>query len=275
MSELKVAISLALVGVLSLAAPGRARAAGDGDEAATPATDPEGEATPTEPPTEGEGEAGAVVKQTNKRKWGVGARLRYVFVPKAMLNLFLQHSTRMDSVGFGAEVVGRKGDSDIVFGLEYDGASPENGLYQDKGDDPGLCTLDAGKCPDYYRFDGLGMIGVDASFIWHANLSSKVQLRYGGGLGIGIVTGAMYKTKMRCQPGTTNSSLDDPNACGDPTVPANQVSPEEKSSDVPPVVPIINALIGARFLISDNLAVNVEGGFRDLFYLGMGADWIF
>jgi hypothetical protein len=274
MSELKVAISLALVGLLSLTAPGQARAAGEGgDEEATPAADPEAEATPTEAPAEGE--AGAVVKQTNKRKWGVGARLRYVFVPQAMLNLFLQHSTSMNSVGFGAEVVGRKGDSDIVFGLEYDGASPENGLYQDKGDDPGQCLLDSGKCPDYTRFDGLGMIGLDASFIWHANLSSKVQLRYGGGLGIGIVTGALYKTKMRCPAGTTNDDLDDPNACGDPNVGANQVEPEKKSDDVPPVVPIINALIGARFLISDNLAVNVETGFRDVFYLGMGADWIF
>jgi hypothetical protein len=271
MSELKVAISLALVGVLSLAAPRPAGAAGgDDEEETTPAAEPsEGEATPPE------GEGGTLVKQSNKRKWGVGARLRYVFVPQAMLNLFLEHSTSMNSVGFGAEVVGRKGESDIVFGIEYDGASPENGLYQDKGDDPGLCTSDAGKCPDYTRFDGLGMIGLDASFIWHANLSSKVQLRYGGGLGIGIVTGAIYQTKMRCQPGTTVSDLDDPNACGDPTVGANQVEPEKKSDDVPPVVPIINALIGARFLISDNLAVNVETGFRDLFYLGMGADWIF
>jgi hypothetical protein len=273
MSELKVAISLALVGVLSLAAPQEARAEGDGgdDEAATPAA--EGEATPTEAPAEGESEG--VVKKSNKRKWGVGARLRYVFLPKAMLNLFLEHSTSMSSVGFGAEVVGRKGDSDIVFGLEYDGASPEDGLYQDKGDDPGLCTSDSGTCPDYTRFDGLGMIGVDASFIWHANLSSKVQLRYGGGLGIGIVTGAIYQTKMRCQPGTTVSDLDDPNACGDHNVGANQVEAEKKSSDVPPVVPIIIALFGARFLISDNLAVNVETGFRDVFYLGMGADWIF
>jgi hypothetical protein len=274
MSELKVAISLALVGLLSFAAPGAARAATDGgDEEATSATDPEAEATPTEAPSE---EGSAVVKQTNKRKWGVGARLRYVFVPQAMLNLFLDHSTSMNSVGIGAEVVGRKGDSDIVFGLEYDGASPENGLYQDKGDDPGLCNSgngDQGKCPDYTRFDGLGMIGLDASFIWHANLSSKVQLRYGGGLGIGIVTGAMYKTKMKCATGTTLGDLDDPNACGDPKT--NFVTPEEKSDDVPPVVPIINALFGARFLVSDNLAVNVETGFRDVFYLGMGADWIF
>ena len=273
MSELKVAISLALVGLLSLTAPRSARAAGDdGDEETTPAADPEAAPATETPPEEG----GTLVKQSNKRKWGVGARLRYVFVPQAMLNLFLQHSTSMNSVGFGAEVVGRKGDSDIVFGIEYDGASPDNGLYQDKGDDPGLCNSgngDQGKCPDYTRFDGLGMIGLDASFIWHANLSSKVQLRYGGGLGIGIVTGAMYKTKMKCPAGTTNGDLDDPNACGDPKT--NFVTPEAKSEDVPPVVPIINALIGARFLISDNLAVNVETGFRDLFYLGMGADWIF
>ena len=273
MSERKRAISLALVGLLSLGAPALAHAAGDGDDdsSAAPADPAEGEAAP---PSEAPAEE-SLVKKSNKRRWGVGARVRYVFVPEGMLDLFLAHATSMSSVGIGAEVVGRKGDSDIVFGIEYDGASPSNGLYQDKGDDAKNCLANHDQCPDYTRFDGLGMIGIDAQFIWHANLSEKVQLRYGGGLGIGIVTGAIYQTKMACPTTVSNDNLDDPNACGDPTNPGAQIEPEKKSDDVPPVVPIISALFGARFLISDNLAVNVDAGFRDVFYLGMGADWIF
>ncbi len=270
MLERKRAISLALVGLLSLGTPALALAAegeGEGgeDETASPPSEP------AETPPEEGSEGSALVKKTNKRHWGVGARLRYVFVPKAMLNLFLAHSTSMNSVGFGAEVVGRKGDSDIVFGIEYDGASPENGLYQDKGDDPGQCQADSGKCPDFTEFDGLGMIGLDVTFIWHAQLSSRVQLRYGGGAGVGIVTGAVYQTKKFCPPGTTNDSLDDPNKCAT-TLPGET---RKKSDSVPPVVPIISALIGARFLISDNLSLNAEFGFRDVLYLGMSTDWIF
>ena len=119
------------------------------------------------------------------------------------------------------------------------------------------------------------MIAIDVQWIWHAQLSDRVQLRYGGGLGIGIVTGAIYQTKMRCGTSVTLSDLDNPNACGDPTMAANQVEPEKKSDSVPPAVPIINALFGARFLVSDNIAVNVDAGFHDFFFLGMGADYIF
>src|SRR5262245_42999240 len=100
MSERKRAISLALVGLLSLGAlPSMALAQeGGGEEEAAPPS--EGEATPS---AEG-GEETVLTKKSNKRRWGVGARLRYVFVPEAMLNLFLAHSTAMNSVGFGAEV---------------------------------------------------------------------------------------------------------------------------------------------------------------------------
>jgi hypothetical protein len=254
-----------LVGLISLGTSTVALAdeTGGDEEAGTASESEPSEAPPAE-------EAVNAVAKGNKRQWGVGARLRYVFVPEGVLNLFLDHSTSMNSVGFGAEIVGRKGDTDIVFGIEYDGASPENGLYQDKGDDPSNCAaVDPGNCPDYTEFDGLGMIGIDASFIWHAKLSSRVQLRYGGGLGIGIVTGSIYQTKRACPAGTTIDDLDDPNACSD------VIEARKESEDVPPVVPIINALLGARFLISENLSLNVETGFRDVFYLGMGTDYIF
>jgi hypothetical protein len=266
MSYRKRAISLALMGAFSLAVP----AYGLAQEEESPPSASEPEPAAPEPSEE-------VISGTasNKRQWGVGARLRYVFVPQGLLDLFLAHSTTMTSVGIGAEVVGRKGDTDIVFGIEYDGASPDDGLYQDKGDDPGLCPTDPSKCPDYTEFDGLGVIGLDASFIWHARLADRIHLRYGGGLGLGIVTGSIYQTKMRCPSTTTNDTLDDPNACGNPGNPGDQVEPRKESDDVPPVVPIINVLLGARFLVTDNLSLNLEAGFRDVFYVGLGSDWVF
>jgi len=268
MSSRKQSISFALVAVMSLGLPAIAAAQDD----------PEGEGEPSAAePTPGEdgsapadADSSSLVRNPNKRRWGVGARLRYVFVPQGVLNLFLDHSTSMNSVGFGAEVVGRKGDFDIVFGLEYDGASPSDGLYQDKGDDAGNCDTNTDECPDYTEFDGLGVIALDASFIWHAKITDKIQFRYGAGIGIGIVTGTMYQTKRLCPGVTSNDDLDNPDACNGDIIEARH-----ESEDVPPVVPIINVLLGARFAISEDISLNVETGFRDVFYLGMGADYFF
>jgi hypothetical protein len=264
-------ISLALLGVmtvggLTLGTPSLARAQ-DEENAEPPAE--ETSAEPGSEASDGSEDLPTVTRNANKRRWGVGARFRYVFLPAGVLELFLDHATSLSSVGFGAEVVGRKGNFDIVFGLEYDNVSPSDGLYQDKGDDPGDCGTNNDACPDFTRFDGLGVIALDANFVWHTKLASKIDLRYGGGLGIGIVTGDLYQTKKVCPPGTTIGDLDDPNAC--PTT----LEAEKKSDDVPPVVPIVSLLLGVKFQVTDNVAINVETGFRDVFFLGAGTDWIF
>jgi len=205
-----------------------------------------------------------IAKAQSKRSWGVGARLRFIFLPSAVTELFVDHATSMTSVGYGAEVITRKGNFDVVFGIEYDGLDAENGLYQDKGDDPAQCQADANQCPDYREFESFGMLGLDASFVWHAKVSDKVQLRYGAGIGLGIVTGKMFLTSTNCGPGTTLEDLDDPNAC------ALAAGTRREEDDVPPVVPIINVMLGARFQLADNISFNVETGFRDVFYLGAG-----
>jgi hypothetical protein len=259
MRRLKSLISLGLLAVL-VTEPGAALAQ---EEEGAPPEGGEAE-TAAEPPPE-EGDIPAVKRDPNKRRWGVGARLRYVFLPAGMVELFVDHATSMSSVGFGAEVVTRKGNFDVVFGLEYANIAPENGLYQEKGEDPSV----AGMYPDYVEFESFALLALDASFIWHATLSEKVQLRYGAGIGLGFVLGDIYQTDTVCPPGTTVGDLDDPNHCT--TVPGTRVA----SDDVPPVVPIVNVLLGARFMLAEGLSLNVEGGFRDVFYLGVSSNYLF
>jgi len=50
---------------------------------------------------------------------------------------------------------------------------------------------------------------------------------------------------------------------------------KEKSDDVPPVVPLVNILFGTRIEVAPQLTVNVEAGFRDLFYFGVGTTYLF
>jgi len=198
-------------------------------------------------------------------KIGVGARFRYIFLPKPVIELFLGHATGLSSVSVGGEVIRRKGNLDLVFGLEYANISPANGLYLEKGKDPSLMT----DYPDYVTFDNFAMISIDGTFIWHTELTSFMQLRYGAGIGIGFLLGDIKKQKTACTTGTTPSQLDDPNTC-----PIQTTAPV-RIADKPPVVPIVNLIAGLRFKVVDQLSLNIELGFRDVFFTGASLGYFF
>jgi hypothetical protein len=200
-------------------------------------------------------------------KWGIGVRVRDVFMPTAVLNLFLDHSTPMNQAGFGGEIVRRKGDFDVVIALEYDSIQPSNGLYLKSGNNPSNC-VPGDTCPDFVTFKNFALLSGDVSFIWHYKITDLIQLRYGAGIGIGAVLGELDKTHTSCGGGTTVGQLDNPNAC-------MQTGGAIKSTDVPPVVPIVNVQLGARIKINKQLSVNVEMGFRDVFFAGLGTDYVF
>jgi hypothetical protein len=234
-----------------------AQAAEGGGESSMPAVAPTVEESP---------------RGVHKQKTiGVGARFRVVSVPKWLLNLFLDHSTGMTSVGVGGEfILHRRTDFDVVFGLEYENISPANGLYQEKGDDPNV----PGQYPDFTEFDSFAFLSVDASFVWHTKLSKIVDLRYGAGIGLGLVLGDIYSTDTDCGRGpkaghVTLSDLDSASTC--PIIPG---ATREKK-DVPPVVPVVNLLVGTRIKATDNIVINVELGFRNMFFAGLGVEYIF
>jgi hypothetical protein len=255
----KLSMSFALVVAIGLSPSAWAQEEGETEEEAAAASEP----SPDESAETADGTP-VIAQPVAKRAWGVGARLRYIFLPAGVTELFVDHATSLSAVGLGAEVTTRKGNFDIVFGFQFDSLTADAGLYQDKGDDPGQCLADPNQCPDYREFDDFGMFGIDASFIWHAKITDRIQLRYGAGIGLAFMTGDMYLTPRACPPGTTLDSLDDPDQCALAT--GQRVAEE----DVPPVLPIINLLVGARFQLADNISFNVETGFRDVFYLGAG-----
>ena len=252
-------------------------AEGGGDEPAPAPTDPStAEPTPTPAPvpggdgmpssdgmgsTEDEDLDAQLEEKPDEgaAKLGIGARIRYVSMPSAILNLFVEFSEPMSSVGFALEVVRRKRDFDIVFGLEYEKTSPDDGWWGEKGETPGQ----PGEDPDFVEFEDFALVSLDASFVWHKNFNEYVALRYGAGIGAGLVLGEIFQTDGMC----TSPSLD---SCVVP--PGN---PREKSEDVPPVVPIVNVLLGVRIKANENLSFNIEGGFRDMFYFGAGGNYFF
>lgn len=210
-----------------------------------------------------------LVGTTNFAQYGLGVRARYVTIPNFMLEWFLAHATSMQSfTAVGAELVRRRGNFDLVFGLEYDAIAPKEGLYQEKGDSLTQCGLgDESQCPDYVTGEDLALLGVDASFLWHLDVHPLVQLRYGAGIGMGVVLGEVEQHDRQCNAGTSLGDLDDPKACRD----LMQV----KNADIPPIVPIVNLLVGARVKLHEQLSLNIEGGFRDMFFFGGGINYLF
>jgi hypothetical protein len=232
------------------------------------AEEPEEESVPGA--TEEEEEAKVVTyKRSHTAQYGLGVRARYVTVPNFLLEAFLQHATYMQSfTAIGAELVRRRGNFDVVFGLEYDAIAPEPGLYQETSDSLLACGQgDESQCPDFVTGEDLALLGVDASFLWHLEVHPVVQLRYGAGIGLGVVLGEVVQHDRQCGPGTSTGDLDDPKACQDLM--------RSKKADIPPVVPIVNLLVGARFKLHDQISLNVEAGFRDMFFFGGGLNYLF
>ena len=237
-----------------------------------PEPEPEPESsTPTE---EGrgieEGDFDNYSKAEEKRKkkvvpeYGVGLRLRGVFEPAFMMNLFVEEQTSggMFHPGFGLELNRRKGEFELVLGLEYENVSPDDGYWLEKGDD----GVSPGQFPDFVEFDGLSWFTADLTFMFHTLMSEKVAFRYGAGFGLGIVFGDALQTDSTC----TGPNFDE--QCTPITGGGGQIN---DPADIPPVFPVVNLILGAQFRPSKKVSINVEGGLRTLFFFGISGTYYF
>jgi hypothetical protein len=249
---------VALLAVLAAAAPAAGQEVDDEDPA--PPADPES--------AESEGfDDYARPTGAPFADWGVGLRLRYVFLPKGMIELFLEEvPSGVGHGGIGIEATRRKGDFEMSFGLEYESLAPDDGFFREKGggDDPASVSADT----DFTEFDGFGWVTLDATFVFHNPLNDKFALRYGAGFGLGIITGRVLQTDSTC---TSTNIQEDCTAITNPG-PGNDF---KKEADVPPVFPVVSLLVGAQYRATDKISVNLEVGLRTIFYTGIGATYFF
>lgn len=209
-----------------------------------------GEAPEREAPAQdgGDDDTSSLVTKAEATHVGIGLRLRNARVPQGLLELFLESVPGGSSeMGFGLEIARRRGDFEVQFGLEYDPISIQDGFWVDKGD---TLPLDE---PDFVRFDGFGWITAEVSFFNHTELARQFSIRYGGGAGLGIIRGAINKQDARC----VTADFDTCAAYG----------PEEPY-DIPPVMLVVNAIVGVQIRPLDNVFINLEGGLRTLPFFG-------
>jgi hypothetical protein len=280
-----LAAALFLVTSAALAAPVQPVPAPTDSQAAPPP------AAETPPPTDLDAPPVAATLSTTTGpspnvSYGVGLRLRWVSVPKWMLNLFTKQNVPLSSYATALELFRRKGEFDFIVSIGYQNMSPPDGNWLGRGYMPNIDT-------DYVQFKNLAFWGIDASFVWHTFFTDWFGMHYGAGLGLGIVTGQMLRTSntnctdatagdfTKCSPkGITCTTAGCPDAAlaGLGTGPDDPGNPHRfVDTNVPPALPIVNVLVGVDFRLPRvrGWEAKIEGGFYDAFFLGGGVGYTF
>lgn len=209
-------------------------------------------------------------------QYGVGFRLRNVRVPQAELELFVERSGGgASNLGLGLDFVRRRGDLELQLGFEYEKITPGSGVWIKKGD-----NVAAGAEADYILTpeqagEALGWFTIEFTFLNHAAITDQFAIRYGGGAGLGIVTGSLQRYDIICN-GATNE-MPEP-GCVPPRFSGNgsySGGDAPKKYELPPVFPVVNAIIGLQFKPNENVTINLEGGIRTLLFFGLSGAYFF
>lgn len=210
-------------------------------------------------------------------EYGVGLRARSIWLPKAVLELFLTRAAGgAHNYGGGLELSRRRGSTELQLGFEYERVNVGQGVWINKGDD-----VAAGDEADYVLGPGdagkqLGWFTVEFTFINHAELSKTFAVRYGGGLGLGILTGELDHYNIVCV-NATNAAPEPgcvpPRYNGTGMYSGGVQSPVKY--DLPPVFPVVNAILGLQIRPTDKLTINLEGGIRTLPFVGISSSMFF
>jgi hypothetical protein len=220
-----------------------------------------GEGTPPEPAPA----AAATPAPTPEITWAVGSRLRGIFVPAWFLGAFMNHAQGLSSLSWGLDFTRRKGNLDLVFGLDI-------GWYGAIGN--ANWTGTGGFADDTYwtEFNSFMFTSLDMNLIWHYDFNDWIALRYGGGIGIGFLSGDMYRqlSGPACTSANVDSNL---GQCG----PGFAGGPARFAEDLGSyrVLPVVAVLLGVRFKLHRHAVVTVDAGFHDAFFFGAGGQYVF
>jgi hypothetical protein len=217
-------------------------------------------------------------------EYGVGVRLRNVRIPQGELELFMERTPGGTSnVGFGVDLTRRRGTVELQLGFEFEHITPPEGVYVENGK-----HVERGDAADYILGPGradssLGWFTIEFTFLNHAALAKHLWLRYGGGFGLGLITGSLKRIDMLCAAGSTNSNpepgCDPPGIRNGTGTPApddpGQTPGVPVSYDLPPVFPVVNAIIGLQYQPTPKSTVNVEMGIRTILFFGLSGSYFF
>jgi hypothetical protein len=214
-------------------------------------------------------------------EYGADLRLRDVFIPSWMLNLFMDSNPGGVSMGgIGFDFVRRRGNVELQLGFETERIEPKEGVYVN-GDFP---STDFILNPDHAG-ENLRWYTIEFTFLNHAPINKYLAVRYGGGAGLGILSGGVKRIDTTCSGGATKDnpvpgcvptgySYEGQQGTGAIT-PDNATDQEPNPYNLPPVFPVVNAIIGLQIKPAPKAVINIEAGIRTLPFIGVSAGYFF
>jgi hypothetical protein len=237
-----------------------------------------------EPPAGGEPSsasepAPASDPSVEKVEYGVGVRLRNLRAPKAMLEWFVESTPGgVNNGGVGVDLIRRRGNTELQLGFEFDRIQPAEGVWIESNSNVAAGDeADYIVGPDNNGGKRLGWFTIEFTFLNHTPLHEKVALRYGAGLGLGIVTGELGRYDVFCV-GATNDTPEPgcvPMQLGGAAMPTGETPGQVVQYDLPPVFPVINAILGVQLRPVSKLTINIEGGIRTFPFVGASGAYFF
>jgi hypothetical protein len=201
----------------------------------------------------------------------VGLRGRYMAVPNGIIDSFV-FSHKDDAfpdrpsiwgVSGGLEFVIRNQNANGIFYVEYLFSGIKEGYWDDVESPP---DFDDGS---YLVPERLGLVNLGANGAYEIHANSWFSFLFGGGLGLGILTGQLTEWEPG-EDGSGESDNTDPD-CG-PTEPAydrKDHCADDGALGLPPVVPLVDMFLAVRFHMGDRATLRLEGGLHDMLYTGM------
>jgi len=281
---MRFALPVLCLGAL-LAAGSRSAFAGpalDDDKAKRPASSTE------EPDCSKPGDSrcpAAAIPDVTEVEYGVGVRLRSVWVPKPILELFVTRAAGgAQNYGIGVDLSRRRGTTELQLGFEFEHINVGQGVWINKGDNVAMGPNGGDEAdyvlgPDKTSGSGkqFGWFTLEFSFLNHAEITPWMSFRYGAGLGLGVLIGEIDHYNIICAAGATN-------AAPEPGCVAQRFGGTGKYSegqetlvkyDLPPVFPVVNAILGLQFRPTDKMTINLEGGIRTMPFVGVSSSVFF
>jgi len=215
-------------------------------------------------------------------EYGVGVRLRSVWVPKSVLQLFVTRAAGgAHDYGIGVDLTRRRGATELQLGFEFEHINVGQGVWINKGDN--VATGDEADYvlgPDSSTGSGnqFGWFTLEFSFFNHTELTPWLSLRYGAGLGLGILIGEIDHYNIICAMGATNASPEP--GCVPPRFNGTGTYSEGQETLVKydlgtPVFPVVNAVLVLQFKPTDHTTINLEGGIRTMPFVGVSSSMFF
>jgi hypothetical protein len=210
-------------------------------------------------------------------EFGVGVRLRSVWVPKSILQYFLERAAGgAQNYGVGVDLTRRRGTTELQLGFEYEHVNVGQGVWINKGD-----NVAVGDEADYIlspKNSGhqFGWFTIEFTFLNHAEITKTVAVRYGAGIGVGILRGELDHYNIVCMNAT--NTMPEP-GCVPPKFNGQGMYSEGTETkvayDLPPVFPVVNAILGLEIKPTNHMTINLEGGIRTLPFAGISTSVFF